>query len=97
MATRTHRSGGIVIGRQPEGAGGRTKTRRQRTQEMLPRRLENVLDAVKGLHTFANPNMHELKPVEQRRVTETILKAVQDLEDAWGPKGGKLAPKIFED
>ncbi len=97
MAQSRNRPSPITIGAQPVQVFQSVKSRRQRTKEMLPKRLDTAIKSLRALQTFANTTHHDLKPAEQKRVTEIILHEVEAFEAAFGSKPGKLVPRIFED
>lgn len=85
----------IVIGMQPH-IQGHIKSPRERTKEMLPRRLDVVIGALRALHTLGTEH-HEIRPAERKRVLALLRQEVQGVEAALEGKSGTLAPKILDD
>lgn len=93
--SRSSRSSPIVIGLQPH-IPGRIKSPRERTKEMLPRRLDAVVGALRALHTLGTPH-HEVKPAERKRVVEMLQQELQAVAAALEGKSGIQALKILDD
>lgn len=75
----------------------RTKSRRERTLELGPRRVEEAKKAIRALRQLANPQNHELRGSEPDKIVSTLQEEIDALAfELANP--GKLAPApgIFE-
>lgn len=95
MATSRRNPSPIVIGMQPH-VTGRIKSPRERTKELLPRRLDAVIGALRALHTLGTEH-HELRPQERKRVVARLQEELQGVEAALEGKHGTLVPNILDD
>lgn len=90
------RPSSIVIGMQPHTTP-RLKSPRERTREMIPRRLEAVINAMRAMHTLGSPTHHELRPAERKRVVEVLQQELQGVEAALEGRPSTVASKILDD
>lgn len=86
----------IVIGMQPH-TQARLKTPRERTKEMIPRRLDAVVNAMRAMHTLGSAAHHDLRPTERKRVVTILQEELKSVEAALEGNPSTLGTKIFDD
>lgn len=88
----------IVIGMQPHTEHSQyIKSPRERTKEMLPRRFEAVVRAMRAMHTLGSASHHDLRATERKRIVATLQQELQGVEAALEGRPGTLSTKIFDD